>query len=52
MFYLQIRIVVPMDCPANIAWGAVHDPAVAAKLYWPLLQMRVKSGVQLPQAFV
>ena len=52
MFYLQIRTVVPMECPANIAWGAVHDPAVAAKLYWPLLQMRVKSGVQLPQAFV
>lgn len=52
MFYMQIRTVVPMECSANIAWRAVHDPAVATKLYWPLLQMRAKFGAQLPQAFV
>lgn len=52
MFQVRIQTVVHMDCSAEIAWRAVHDPAVAAAVYRPLLQMRVKSGMPFPQTFV
>ncbi|MGR4009161.1 hypothetical protein FW756_01055 [Leucobacter sp. 1207-22] len=52
MFVTRIRTVVLLDCSADIAWGAVHDPAVAAQLYRPMLQMRPKAGRQFPREFV
>ncbi|MBL3699662.1 hypothetical protein [Leucobacter luti] len=46
----RIRTALRLDCAPDAAWRAVHDPAVAAGLYAPVLRMVPAHG-SLPEAF-
>lgn len=37
---MRVRTQFAVPCSANTAWSAVHEPAVAARLYAPLIVMR------------
>lgn len=51
MLELRIRSVMTIDCEPDLAWRSLHDPAVAARLYAPALEMRPAAGTRLPERF-
>lgn len=36
---MQVLLKFPIDCTADAAWKAIHDPEVAANLYAPVLHL-------------
>ncbi|MFP1603537.1 hypothetical protein ACLD0U_12715 [Microbacterium sp. 2216-1] len=47
---MRIRVDTDLDCSADAAWAAAHRPAVAARLYAPLLRMVPLDGAP-PERF-
>lgn len=48
---VRIKIVVRVGCSADAAWEAAHSPAVAERLYRPLLRMQPRDGAPFPARF-
>lgn len=48
---VKIKIQVHLECAADAAWRGLHSPAVAERLYLPLLRMKPQNGGSFPAQF-
>lgn len=48
---ITIRVEVELQCTATVAWAAVHDPLIAAKIYEPIIYMRSRNQLLMPVKF-
>lgn len=47
---MRIRVETALECSADAAWDAAHRPAIAARLYAPVMRMLPVQGA-LPERF-